>query len=314
MIPIIVIHKNIPHADEFKENLTEILKETYLIIWETEIHSQNFHQIEVVIVWRLPIIDLDSLKQLKLVLCCGSGVDGIIQELKTLTSVTVVRLIDYFLRDRVANYVVMSILNYYYKSMTYFEAKQDANWVRVPCSADKPKIGVMGVGMIGELTIKKLVTLGFEVYGWARNSKKSRVMKEMYYGASEITKFAQQSDILVCMLPLTKDTHSIINNKLLKELPKNAYIINVGRGEHIVEEDLLKYLDAGHLSGACLDVFIQEPLPLDHPFWRNNKIIITPHIAGGIFPGPQAEYAAKIIINLNKNLLDFGVVDFELSY
>ena len=139
-------------------------------------------------------------------------------------------------------------------------------------------VGIMGLGFLGTHTAKTLHSLGVKVIGWSQSPKQ---LSEIRYfaGAGEFKDFLAQTDILVCMLPLTPNTQNILNLNNFNCLPKGAYLINIGRGEHLVENDLLAALDSGQLTGACLDVFRQEPLPPEHPFWLHPRIRVTPHIA-----------------------------------
>jgi glyoxylate/hydroxypyruvate reductase A len=136
----------------------------------------------------------------------------------------------------------------------------------------------MGLGQLGADAAVKLVTMGFEVAGWSRTPKDINGVVS-YAGDEALDDFLSISNILICTLPLTPDTEGILNSGTFKKLPAGAYVINVARGKHLIEEDLLKALDSGHISGACLDVFQVEPLPENHPFWSRPNITITPHIS-----------------------------------
>ena len=139
-------------------------------------------------------------------------------------------------------------------------------------------IGIMGMGQLGADAARKLVQLDFKVAGWSRTPKSIDGV-ESYAGNEALDDFLSRSDVLICLLPLTAVTRGILNRGLFQKLPAGAYLINVARGAHLIEEDLVTALDAGHLSGACLDVFQTEPLPPDHPFWSHPNIMITPHIS-----------------------------------
>ena len=156
---------------------------------------------------------------------------------------------------------------------------------RVPLLARDIRIGTMGLGQLGADAAAKLVQLGFKVAGWSRTTKDINGVVS-YAGDEALDDFLKISNILICTLPLTPDTAGILNRDTFAKLPAGAYVINVARGKHLIEEDLLEALDSGHLSGACLDVFQVEPLPENHPFWNQPNIIITPHISS--LTDPQA--------------------------
>ncbi|MGB3774722.1 MAG: NAD(P)-dependent oxidoreductase, partial [Leeuwenhoekiella sp.] len=137
---------------------------------------------------------------------------------------------------------------------------------------------------------------GFKLTGWA-NSKKDIDGLESYAGDKELDSFLATAEILVCLLPLTEKTKDILNDTLFNKLPENAYLINVARGGHLVDNDLIKVLKEGHLSGAALDVFHTEPLPENSPLWKNEKILITPHTASKSDP---ASIAHQIVENYKR--------------
>jgi len=139
-------------------------------------------------------------------------------------------------------------------------------------------VSIMGLGKIGGYVAKQFAKLGFKTQGWSNSPKKIRKVKS-YVGAKQLSKFLKHTDVLINILPLTASTTGILNEKLLNQLPKEAYLINVGRGGHLVEADLIPLIDKGQLAGATLDVFHTEPLPKQHPFWKHPKIQVTPHVA-----------------------------------
>jgi glyoxylate/hydroxypyruvate reductase len=154
----------------------------------------------------------------------------------------------------------------------------------------------MGLGELGSHTALQLSKLGFKVHGWARSAKLMEGVGT-FAGPEEFEAFLSSSTILICLLPLTKKTADILNKDTFSKLPKGAYVINVARGEHLVEEDLIEMLDKGHLSGASLDVFREEPLTEDHPFWSHPLIHVTPHIASITNP---ASAVSQILENYDR--------------
>ena len=141
------------------------------------------------------------------------------------------------------------------------------------------RIGIMGLGTIGQDTAKKFAALGFPTAGWSR-TQKTLPGVETFHGPSGLPKFLGQTNILVNVLPLTRETRGIMDRTLFATLPKGCFVINMGRGGHVVDDDLLAALGSGHLSGAALDVFNVEPLPPEHPYWAHPRVHITPHMAG----------------------------------
>ena len=154
------------------------------------------------------------------------------------------------------------------------------------------------MGALGKFVGQQLRGLGYQVQGWSR-SRKSPAEIGSYVGKAELKEFLRRSNILVCLLPLTPETENILSAETFNQLPAGAYLINAARGGHLVEEDLLGALASGQLSGALLDVFRQEPLPSQHPFWAQPKITITPHIASLTNP---ATAAAQVVENYRRLL------------
>ena len=178
---------------------------------------------------------------------------------------------------------------------------------------EETSIGIMGIGSIGKTIGKLMLKNKFKVTGWSRSEKHIANIKT-FHGDSQRTDFLKTADILICSLPLTDETEGILNTEVFDKLPKGAYLINIGRGQQLVEADLLTAIENGQLAGAALDVFRDEPLPKNHPFWKNEKIMITPHTAGNVHP----ESAVKKILH-NYNAMKNGeelvdVVDFERGY
>ena len=159
-----------------------------------------------------------------------------------------------------------------------------------PQAADR-RVGIMGLGELGSAAARSLVAHGFQVLGWSRSPKALDGVVS-YAGRSELHTFLHRTDILVCLLPLTADTIGILDAATFAELPHGACVINVARGEHLVEDDLVRALDSGHLAGATLDVFREEPLPPGSPLWSNPKVLVTPHVASYSLPATAADGVA----------------------
>ncbi|MBZ8183087.1 NAD(P)-dependent oxidoreductase [Oscillatoria salina] len=306
----ILLHSEIPGAQKFQEVLEA---ETVGFRVALSIDEVAPEDVEIAIIWLTVPDYLQRLPNLKLILVCGSGVDSIIHATTLPRHISLVRLVDPFLRDRVSDYVIKSIQNHILSRKDYFELEDTSDLTIDNISFPKLTVGIMGLGLVGEATAKKLLALGFNVCGWVRTSR-PRALPQVYVGKAELGDFARKSQILVCLLPLTNQTQGILNCHLFDQLPDSSFLINVGRGDHLNEADLLSALDSGKLSGACLDVFKVEPLPADHLFQSHPKITVTPHIAGGLVPEQQATYAARVIACHYRGEIPPGVVDFHASY
>lgn len=238
------------------------------------------HQdISVALVWKHPIGILTQFPHLQAIMSLAAGVDHVLTDSNIPKNIPLARVMDPYMANEIVQYVLVTVLNYVKRMEAWAGYQLQKRWMKVPPfnHADKT-IGIMGLGFLGEKAARMLSQIGLNVIGW-RNSSKQLPEIKSYYGKEQFSEFLSQTDILVCMLPLTPETENILNKDNFAKLKKGAYLINLGRGEHLVEKDLLDALEAEQLVGACLDVFRQEPLPEDHPFWINKKIRVTPHVA-----------------------------------
>jgi len=232
--------------------------------------------VEMALLWQHPPRYLSSFPNLKLISSLGAGVDHILSDSDLPTDLPIVRIVDEKLTWSMTNYVIMGVLNYHRQFVRYQEDQQKAIWdmsnPEIPT-----RIGVMGVGALGGDVLDKLNALGFEVIGFGFSPKEG--FRHPYFYKEQLEEFLSQVNVLVCLLPLTPDTEGVLNLKLFEKCQPGTYLINVARGKHLVEEDLLVALKKGYLQGALLDVFQVEPLPKAHPFWMEKRVQLTPHIA-----------------------------------
>lgn len=219
-----------------------------------------------------------TLPNLQVLFSVGAGIDQF--DLTQLPpSLALVRMIEPGITDSMVEYVTMAALMMHRNMLDYANAQRARRWQEIRVlPARERRIGVMGLGNLGQAVLDRLETFGFPLSGWSRSAH-SIAGVECYAGATQLSDFLARCDILVCLLPLTGETRGILNSRLFDALPEGAALINVGRGGHLVEADLLAALDSGQLSGAVLDVLNSEPPPPDHPFWRHPRIVLTPHIA-----------------------------------
>ncbi len=183
----------------------------------------------------------------------------------------------------------------------------------LPRKTGDTRIGILGLGEIGTVAGERLRDLGFPVHGWSRSRKTAPGIKS-HAGESEFAAFLSESDFLICLLPLTPETRGILNAETFAKLPGGAYVINVARGGHLIEADLIAALDSGHLSGASLDVFQTEPLPEGNPLWHHPKIVATPHIAAISDPRVTANYIIDGIALTERGERHPNTVDMSKGY
>lgn len=239
--------------------------------------------------WKHPQGVLRQYPNLKCISSMGAGIDHLLNDTDFPGGVPVVRLVDPNLASAMFEYVNAAVMYFQRAFDVYRIRQQQALWQQnQPKSNGQTTIGIMGLGQLGSHVGAQLADLGFHVVGWSRAGKSVKGI-EGYAGDEGLTAFLAQSEILVCLLPLTEQTRGILNAELFSQLPKGACVINVARGEHLVEQDLIQGLDNKQLRGACLDVFSQEPLPQDHPFWQRQDVIVTPHCSSITLPSSVVE-------------------------
>jgi glyoxylate/hydroxypyruvate reductase A len=239
-------------------------------------HCQNLDSISFVLAWNAPQEMWPQLPNLKAVSSFGAGVDSI--DLTRLPSnVEVVRIVDEQLAEDMAEYVLTHILAQKLRLKEYFTKQVQQSWKPRRAYNDK-NIGILGFGELGKVCAQKLIHNGFNVSAWTQSHKNSINVK-MFYGEQGLNEMLPQIDYLICLLPLTKATTGIIDSVFLAKLPAHAVVINVARGQHVVEQDLLNALNTDRLRAATLDVFEQEPLTNNHPYWCHPKVTLTPHCA-----------------------------------
>lgn len=274
----------------------------------------NPEDVEFALCWNHPAGVLQQFPNLKCISSLGAGVNHLLNDITRPLDIPLVRLVDDDLKQSMAEYVMLGVLEHFRRFKDYRQQQIDNEWkVQRNPHISELGIGIMGCGELGRYVANKLSAFGFSVYGWNRSPKEISHIP-VFSGNDELGVFLKKADILVCLLPLTTETENILNAQTFSCLPPNAYLINVARGSHLVDNDLLAVLDSGRLSGALLDVFREEPLPKQHPFWKHNKITITPHIAS--VTNPQSA-AAQIVENYRRAINTeplLNLVDVEGGY
>ena len=289
-MPEMIFISGLDSPEHWRATLSRLAPDITMRVWPDEVTDKS--AIECALVWNPPPGLLASLPNLRLIQSLGAGVDGMLRDPDLPQHVPMARVVDPMLTQCMNEYVVLHAL-YHHRLMPRF-ARQQANreWIEeVAPPAQERTVSILGRGELGTAAANALVGLGFKVYAWSRSPKDVPGVTG-YSGADGLTAMLAETEILVCLLPLTAETEDILNAALFRQLPQGAAVINCGRGRHLVEADLLAALDSGHLSGASLDVFRSEPLPVDHPFWDRREIVITPHMASISHP----ESTARLVI------------------
>ncbi|CVG35794.1 glyoxylate/hydroxypyruvate reductase GhrA [Serratia marcescens] len=271
------------------------------------------------LVWRPPHEMLANRRDLKAVFALGAGVDAILdQERKhpgTLPAgVPLLRLEDTGMAQQMQEYALSYVLRYFRRFDEYQALQQRQEWQPLdPHSLDDFTIGILGAGVLGQSVARKLTEFGFSVRCWSRSAKQIDGVQS-FAGEAQRAAFLDGVKLVINLLPNTPETVGILNRELFAQLSTGAYLINIARGAHLVEADLLAALDQGQLAAATLDVFAREPLPQDHPFWRHPRVTITPHIAAITLPQQAMDQIAANIRALEAGHAPAGVVDRQRGY
>ena len=265
------------------------------------------------VVWAPPQQFFDQQTQLKGIFNIGAGVDALLR-LRLPAQVPLLRLDDAGMAVQMAEYVCQAVIRHFRELDLYAAAIAQGQWTFLkPRLRHEFPVGVMGLGVLGQRVAQALGSFEFPVNGWSRTPKTLAGVR-CFSGAAELDAFLAASRVLVNLLPLTVDTQNILNHQTLSRLPAGGYLINVARGAHLVDDDLLALLDSGHLAGATLDVFRTEPLPQTHAFWHHPKITITPHTSARTLRQTSIEQIVAKLQALERGEPVLGLVDSRRGY
>jgi len=265
------------------------------------------------VVWAPPQPFFDEQPQLKALFNIGAGVDALLK-LRLPAGAQIVRLDDAGMSVQMAEYVCHTVIRHFREFEGYETDMAKGKWsFRKPRSRMDYPVGVLGLGVLGERVARAVAQFDFPVNGWSRTPKAVPGV-QCFAGAEQFDAFLQASRVLVCLLPLTPDTRDIMNLAHLSRLRPGGYVINVARGAHLVDDDLLALLDSGHLEGATLDVFRVEPLPKNHPFWNHPKITLTPHTSARTLRSESIAQIAGKIAAMQRGEPVAGRVDPQRGY
>ena len=271
-------------------------------------------EIDIAMVWDLPPGAYGRLPNLKAVLSLGMGVDHLIARADIPADVAIVRLTDPWMAAAMTEYVLLHVLRFHRNHHLYERAQAAAEWLVLPTPEVRSRrVGIMGLGVLGQAAARALCGLGFAVSGWSRR-RRSIPEIDCFSGQDGLDAFLDSTEILLCLLPLTAATENILDARLFRALPAGAALINAARGALLVDDDLIAALDSGHLTGATLDAFRNEPLPPTHAFWRHPGIFVTPHMAADSNPETAAQELIANVRRIRGGQTPHNVVDRADGY
>jgi glyoxylate/hydroxypyruvate reductase A len=284
---------------EFLAAIREQRPELDVRVWP---NAGRHEEIRYALAWGPPPGVLKTFPNLELIVSVGAGVDHLLKD-PELPRVPIVRYVDPDLTGRMVSYIVLHVLLHLRRMTEFLEQQRNKVWKFLPePRAGDVRVGLMGLGVMGQASAAALKPLGFQLRGWSRSAKRIDGV-QCFAGEAQLDGFLEETDILACTLPLTPETRGILNRPLLRRLSRRArherlpgpVLINAGRGGLQVEADILAALDAGELYAASLDVFETEPLPVSSPLWTHPRVVITPHNAAESTSRAIARYLLKQI-------------------
>ena len=258
-------------AGAFRIAIQAIAPDVELVDYRRDITDAELAGIDVVLGWRFPAGVAARLPRLKWVCSVAAGVEKLLVP-ELAPHIPLSRIVDTDQAEGIAQFVVLMALRHVRGLEGYEALQRERSWTRKPMAAARSRVAVLGMGTMGGAVARLLGAVGFEVQGWSRRS------------GVALDRVLATADIVVCALPLTPETDGLLNARAFEKMPSGSYLINIARGAHVVEPDLIAAVTRGHLSGAALDVQRQEPMPADDPLWAVPGITITPHIAAQSSP------------------------------
>ena len=295
-------------AEPWLQGLAAALPGADITVWQPGAPVADY-----AVVWAPPQQFLDEQQGIQALFNIGAGVDALLQRCLP-PGALVVRLDDAGMAVQMAEYVCHAVIRHFREFDQYEASMRAGQWAyRKPRLRQDLPVGVMGLGVLGERVAKALAQFEFPVNGWSRSPKAIDGIRA-FSGQDGFNDFLAASRVLVNLLPLTPETQDILNRDTLARLQPGGYLINVARGAHLVEDDLLALLDSGHLAGATLDVFRTEPLPVGHPFWNHPRITLTPHTSARTLRDESIAQIVGKIAALERGEAIAGVVDPVRGY
>jgi glyoxylate/hydroxypyruvate reductase A len=274
------------------------------------------HEIDVAVCWFAPHGRLAQMPALRLVQSLAAGVDHVLADPDLPRALPLCRIVDSGMAAGMKAYVCWAVVQQHRGMRAYVAHSAAGRWQEQPVvSPGRHRVGIAGLGTLGLACADALAAIGYQVRGWSRSAKAGLPAGvAAFHGDDQLDEFLSGCDTLVCLLPLTPRTQGFLDADLFARLPRGAHIVNVGRGDHLVEADLLQALAQGRLSAATLDAFSQEPLPATHPFWKEPRILVTPHIATRTDATVIAQQTLANLASLRQGIRPVNQVDIERGY
>ena len=295
--------------DAWRTALAAALPEATIAPWPEASPDPDY-----ALVWKPPHEMFARVRPRKAIFNIGAGANALLEVPGLPADIPVIRLEDAGMALQMAEYVTLAVLRTYREADAYAAQQRRGHWQPRPRIAKNAfGVGILGFGVLGQAVAAALAPFGFPLAGWSRERKAVPGVTS-FSGRTELSAFLARSNLLICLLPVTPDTRGLLDRANLAKLPAGAHLVNIARGEIVVDEDLVALLDAGHLAGATLDVFHEEPLPSGHPFWHHPLITLTPHNSAVTLVDESIAQIVTKIRQLERGKRVTGVVDPARGY
>lgn len=271
--------------------------------------------VEMAVAWYPPADGFARYPKLKTVCSIAAGADSILNCPSLRDGIEVVRIVEPAQAQKMSGFVLWHVIWHQRSFRTHLARQRERRWERFPqrAASDVP-VGILGYGEMGRRVASDLAMLGFPVHVWSRNAKPTSQGVAGFHGGDGLAAMLRETEVLINLLPLTPDTRGILNSDLFNGMKRGGYLVQVGRGEHLIEADLLTALDNGQLAGASLDVFLIEPLPPQHPFWTHPNILLTPHDACDVSVSAVGQTIGAVAESLMAGIKPRHTVDRTRGY
>ena len=311
MLPTVLIKLGGESADDYIEEMHRLEPRLKIREWP-DVGSPG--EVDIAMVWKMPHGELAKFPNLKLIISMAAGVDHVLSDPDRPKGVPIVRVTDPHMARSMGHWFLMNILRLHRETAHFDNLRAEKIWPpEIAFDTDAISVGILGLGYLGTHVAQMLKAVGLRVQGWSRTQKNLDGIQS-FSGKVGLDQMLSNTNYLACLLPNTPATEGIMSLSCFNKMPKGSYVLNAGRGSQLVEADLLQALDNGQIKGAALDVFETEPLPSDHPFWTDTRILLTPHHAAEVFLPAAAQTFLKNIHSIRNNQSLTGLVNEELGY
>ena len=311
MLPTVLIKLGGESADDYIEEMHRLEPRLKIREWP-DVGSPG--EVDIAMVWKMPHGELAKFPNLKLIISMAAGVDHVLSDPDRPKGVPIVRVTDPHMARSMGHWFLMNILRLHRETARFDNLRAEKIWPpEIAFDTDAISVGILGLGYLGTHVAQMLKAVGLRVQGWSRTQKNLDGIQS-FSGKVGLDQMLSNTNYLACLLPNTPATEGIMSLNCFNKMPRGSYVLNAGRGSQLVEADLLQALDNGQIKGAALDVFETEPLPRDHPFWTDTRILMTPHHAAEVFLPAAAQTFLKNIYSIRNNQPLTGLVNEELGY